>query len=111
MLICSVKIGGNNKKHHYSKIIKQIVMKQVLEKKGLIAKDKSSSWKVKYDKKVKMSVEEQSAYRESNWDEILKKVVASDAKWAAENITLSEVEIADIVSKNRREEYEASLRD
>jgi len=90
--------------------IKIMYMKQVLEKRDSTTKDKSSSWEVEYNKKVKMSVEEQNAYRESNWVEILEKAKALDAKWAAENITLSEDEIADMVSKNRREEYEASLR-
>ena len=86
------------------------VMKQVLEKRGSIAKEKSSSWEVEYNKKVKMSIDEQEAYRKAHWPEIQERIKALDAKWAAKNITLSEDEIADMVSKNRREEYEASLR-
>ncbi len=62
------------------------------------------------DERLKMTVEEQRAYRKAHWSEIQERIKTLDEKWAAENITLSEEEIADLVSKNRREDYEESLR-
>jgi len=86
-------------------------MVQVLEKRDTITTEKSSSWKLEYDKKVKMSVEEQSAYRETNWDNILEKAKALDEVLSKCEVLISdEDEIADVVSKYRRERYEESRR-
>ena len=69
----------------------------------------SASLQQLIDERLKMTVEEQQSNRINHWLEIQERIKTLDAKWAAENITLSEDEIAVMVSKNRREEYEASL--
>ncbi|MFP5041725.1 hypothetical protein [Parasediminibacterium sp. JCM 36343] len=71
---------------------------------------KQPSWRAEYDRKVKMSEEEQLKIRDSKWQDILEKAKELDKKGAGNEISLTEDEIAVIVSKYRRERYEASLR-
>ena len=86
-------------------------MVQVLEKREKVSKKQTSSWEVEFDKRVKMSVEEQIQLRDSSWDKILAEGKALDEKLSkCEVLVTDEDEIADIVSKYRREQYETSLR-
>jgi len=86
-------------------------MVQVLEKREKVSKKQTSSWEVEFDKRVKMSVEEQIQLRDSSWDKILAEGKALDEKLSkSEVLVTDEDEIADIVSKYRREQYETSLR-
>jgi len=78
--------------------------------KRALTNNTSSSIQKIIDERLKMTAEEQSIYRKAHWTEIQERIKALDAKWSAENISLSEDEIADMVSKNRREEYEESFR-
>ena len=90
--------------------IKIRVMNQVLEKRSNTV---SSSGKGKFDleAKMKMSPDEQNEYMKLHWDEIDASVRALDKKLeGCERLVTDEDEIADIVSKYRRERYEASLR-
>ena len=85
-------------------------MQHVMTKKKKEINDSSISWEEIFEKKAKMSIEEQEEYRNQNWDKIQDKIKEVDAKWAFENISLTEDEIADMVSKDRRESYEATHR-
>ena len=85
-------------------------MNQVLEKRSNTV---SSSGNGKFDleTKMKMSPDEQNEYMKLHWDEIDTSVRAMDKKLeGCERLVNDEDEIADIVSKYRRERYEASLR-
>ena len=82
-------------------------MQHVMTKKKTEINDSTISWEEIFEKKAKMSIEEQEEYRNQNWDKIQDKIKEVDAKWASENISLTEDEIADMVSKDRRESYEA----
>jgi len=86
------------------------VMQQVAEKK----KNKyntTSIWRTEFETKMKMSVEEQVKLRNSRWDEILKNAKSVDEMLLKCNLLMTdEDEIAEMVSKDRRERYGASLR-
>ncbi|MFP5042630.1 hypothetical protein [Parasediminibacterium sp. JCM 36343] len=84
-------------------------MEQALLEKEPLAKDAPPSWMAEYERKVKMSVEEQEAEMKLNWPEIQVKAKALDERLAENEICLNEDEIADIVSEFRRRHYEASV--
>ena len=86
-------------------------MVQVLEKREKVSKKQPSSWEIEFDNRVKMSVEEQIRVRDSSWDKILAEGKVLDEELSkCEVLVTDEDEIADIVSKYRREQYEKSLR-
>ncbi len=85
-------------------------MIQVLEKK-VNAYLGSSNGKFDLDVKMKMSPDEQNEYIKLHWDEIDASVRELDKNLeGCDRLVTDEDEIADIVSKYRRERYEASLR-
>ena len=70
------------------------------------------SWMAAVERKLKMTVEEQVAEMNANWPAIDAAVKAADKLLSGcEKLVTDEDEIAEIVSKNRRATYEASLRD
>ena len=86
-------------------------MEKILETTEIVTQDAPSSWRSKFEKKVKMTFEEQEAYRRSHWKELREKAIAVDEMLSKCDVLLAdEDEIADVVSKYRREQYEATLR-
>ena len=95
---------------YYIARIKTRYMKQVLEKRGNAVLG-SNNGKFDLEAKMKMSPNEQNEYMKLHWDEIDASVRELDKKLeGCERLVTDEDEIADIVSKYRRERYEASLR-
>jgi len=85
-------------------------MKQVLERKEN-AVSNAINRKFDLEAKMKMSPNEQYAYMQLHRKEILERVKALDEILSKlDFIEMSDEEIADMVSKDRRERYEASLR-
>ena len=62
------------------------------------------------NERLKMTVEEQSTYRNAHWSEIHKAAKSMDERWEKMKITLTEDEIAALVSETRKQNYEASNR-
>jgi len=90
--------------------IKLVIMQQVAEmtnKKGI----GTPSWlDLRIAEKLKMTIEEQEAYRKLHWNEIQTRVKALDERLEKCEVLISdEDEIANMVSKDRREHYEKSL--
>ncbi|MFP5041069.1 hypothetical protein [Parasediminibacterium sp. JCM 36343] len=59
--------------------------------------------------KLKMPPDEQFEYMKLHWDEVEAKIKAMDERYADNKITLTEDEIGDMISKFRKENYDASL--
>ena len=85
-------------------------MEQVLEKVEKQTTSVGKKGKFDLEAKMKMTPNEQMDYMQLHWNEIQARVKAFDEKMAQLNITLTEDEIADMVSKDRREQYETSHR-
>ena len=85
-------------------------MIQVLEKRVDTVAN-SSDGKFDLEAKMKMSPDEQYAYMQLHRKEILARVKAlDDSLLKLDFIEMSDEEIAGMVSKDRRERYEASIR-
>lgn len=84
-------------------------MGQLAQRERRQLKSKPSNDKFDLEIKMKMTPAEQLVYMKSHWNEIKTSIKAFDDKMSNLNISLTEDEIADIVSKDRRERYEASL--
>ena len=85
-------------------------MQQVAEMTNKKATEALSWLELRIAEKLKMTIEEQEAYRELHWNEIQTRVKALDERLEQCEVLISdEDEIADMVSKDRREQYEKSL--
>ncbi len=86
-------------------------MEQVLEKVESKQSSAVKSSKLGLAAKMKMTPDEQFAYIQLHKEEILASVKAFDESLSdVDFIEMTDDEIADMVSKDRRERYEASLR-
>ena len=85
-------------------------MEQVVEKIDKEIKESPSWLDILIGEKLKMTVEEQVAYKKLHWKEIQARVKALDERLAKYDVLIAdEDEIADLVSKDRRAHYEKSI--
>ena len=105
-------------KHFYLRLVflcyiaqnKKRVMEQVVEKIDKEIKESPSWLDILIGEKLKMTVEEQVAYKKLHWKEIQARVKALDERLAKYDVLIAdEDEIADLVSKDRRAHYEKSI--
>ena len=85
-------------------------MEQVAEKNDKEIKESPSWLDIRIAEKLKMTVEEQVAYKKLHWKEIQARVKALDERLAKYDVLIAdEDKIADLVSKDRRAHYEKSI--